>query len=64
MAAAAGGLADRQPTDTGIRTSRAMAQEDQMLHEHQEAFNGFVKYGTVFTALVAVVLVLMALTLL
>jgi len=41
-----------------------MAQEDQMLHEHQEAFNGFVKYGTVFTALVAVVLILMALTLL
>jgi hypothetical protein len=41
-----------------------MAQEDQMLHEHREAFSGFVKYGTVFTALVAVVLVLMALTLL
>jgi hypothetical protein len=64
MAAAAGALTDRHPADTGIRISRAMAQEDQMLHEHREAFNGFVKYGTVFTALVAVVLILMALTLL
>ena len=41
-----------------------MAQEDQMLHEHQQAFNGFVKFGTIFTALVAVLLILMAITLL
>jgi aa3 type cytochrome c oxidase subunit IV len=41
-----------------------MAQEDQMLQEHQQAYKGFVKFSTIGTVLLAVVLALMALTLL
>jgi hypothetical protein len=41
-----------------------MAQEDQMLHDHQQAYKGFVKFGTIATVLIAVALGLMGLTLL
>lgn len=41
-----------------------MAQEDQMLLDHQHAYKGFVRFATIGTVLVALVLAAMALTLL
>jgi len=41
-----------------------MAQEDQMLHEHQQAYKGFIKVATIGTLLIVVALALMGLTLL
>ncbi|MGH6884300.1 aa3-type cytochrome c oxidase subunit IV [Hypericibacter sp.] len=41
-----------------------MAQDDQMLHDHQQAYKGFVKFSTIAAVLIAVALGLMGLTLL
>ncbi|HWA45038.1 MAG TPA: aa3-type cytochrome c oxidase subunit IV [Hypericibacter adhaerens] len=41
-----------------------MAQDDQLLLDHQQAYKGFVKFATVGSVLIALLLAVMGLTLL
>ena len=64
MAAAGRAFGGRRPGSNVTEALRVMAQHDQLLEEHRQTFHSFVKLATYGTIFVALVLAVMALTLL